>query len=212
MTGRKSYVTMLLIDGITTTWLFANVLYYREFSDFMTFALIKGSSSVSNNLSTGITNIIRPSDFLVFLDVVILIVVLAFKVIKIDMRPVKKRVAMLISLLAVLLFGANLQMAYHDRSGLLTRTFDNNYIVKYLGLNVYTVYDGVKTEQNSAVMDKAKASDLDSVKNWLKKNRMSGNVSYKGVAKGKNVIIFHLESFQQFLIDYKSDASTSPLT
>ncbi|WP_056956506.1 LTA synthase family protein [Lacticaseibacillus pantheris] len=205
MTGRKSYVTMLLIDGITTTWLFANVLYYREFSDFMTFALIKGSSSVSNNLSTGITNIIRPSDFLVFLDVVILIVVLAFKVIKIDMRPVKKRVAMLISLLAVLLFGANLQMAYHDRSGLLTRTFDNNYIVKYLGLNVYTVYDGVKTEQNSAVMDKAKASDLDSVKNWLKKNRMSGNVSYKGVAKGKNVIIFHLESFQQFLIDYKSD-------
>ena len=45
MSGRKSYITMLIIDALTSVWIFANVLYYREFSDFLTFALIKGSGA-----------------------------------------------------------------------------------------------------------------------------------------------------------------------
>jgi lipoteichoic acid synthase len=205
MRGRKSYIALLVVDLITTTWMFANILYYREFSDFMTFALMKGSSSVSNNLGVAIAGIIKPGDFLVFLDLVILILLLIVKGIRMDLRPIKKRFAMLVSVFAVVLFGANLSMAYHDRSGLLTRTFDSNYIVKYLGLNAYTVYDGVKTAQTSAVRAKASASDLKSVKKWIKNNRVAPNVSYSGVAKGKNVFVIHLESFQQFLIDFKYD-------
>ncbi|KRL39869.1 LTA synthase family protein [Lacticaseibacillus manihotivorans] len=205
MRGRKSYIVMLIIDALTSIWLFANVLYYREFSDFLTFALIKGSGAVSNNLSKGIFGIMRPSDWFVFLDLAILIILLATHLIHMDLRPIKKRFALGVSLLAVLLFGANLSMAYSDRSGLLTRTFDNNYIVKYLGLNAYTVVDGVKTARTSATKANAKASDIDSVLNYLKKNKVAPNVEYSGVAKGKNVFIIHLESFQQFLIDFKWD-------
>lgn len=205
MKGRKSYITLLIIDAITSTWLFANILYYREFSDFMTFALMKAGSSVSNNLSKAIFGIMEPSDFLVFVDVIILILLLAFKVVRVNITPIKKRVAMLVTVLACLLFGANLSMAYHDRSGLLTRTFDSNYIVKYLGLNAYTVNDGIKTVQNSAVKANASSSDLKSTLKWIKNNRVAPNVSYKGVAKGKNVFVIHLESFQQFLIDFKYD-------
>lgn len=205
MRGRKSYVVLLVIDMLLSTWLFANILYYREFSDFMTFALMKAGGSVANNLSTAVLGIIRPSDFLVFADVLILILLLAIKAVRVNIKPIKKRVAFLVSALALVLFGANLSMAYHDRSGLLTRTFDNNYIVKYLGLNVYTVYDGVKTAQNSAVKANASSSDLQSTLSWLKNNRVTPNVQYRGVAKGKNVFVIHLESFQQFLIDFKYD-------
>ncbi|WDF82070.1 LTA synthase family protein [Lacticaseibacillus pabuli] len=205
MKGRKSYVALLVVDAITSAWLFANVLYYREFSDFMTFALMKTGGSVSNNLSKAIFGIIQPSDFLVFADVIILILLLAFRVVRVNIDPIKKRVALLVSVLAILLFGANLSMAYHDRSGLLTRTFDSNYIVKYLGLNVYAVNDGVKTAQNSAVKANATSSDLNSTLRWIKNNRVAPNVQYTGVAKGKNVFVIHLESFQQFLIDYKYD-------
>nr|MCG4641982.1 glycerol phosphate lipoteichoic acid synthase [Bifidobacterium bifidum] len=35
------------------------------------------------------------------------------------------------------------------------------------------------------------------------KNYASPNIEYYGQAKGKNIIIIHLESFQQFMIDYK---------
>ncbi|WP_373443518.1 LTA synthase family protein [Lacticaseibacillus paracasei] len=205
MSGRKSYITMLIIDALTSVWLFANVLYYREFSDFLTFALIKGSGAVSNNLNKGIMGIVQPTDFIVFADVLILILLLVFKVIRMDIRPIKKRFALGVSVLAVAMFAANLSMAYSDRSGLLTRTFDNNYIVKYLGLNAYTVVDGVKTAQNSATKANADSSDVKSVLNYLNKNRVTPNAQYTGVAKGKNVFVIHLESLQQFMIDFKWD-------
>lgn len=201
--GRKSYIILTIIDFLTSLWLFANILYYREFSDFLTTTLIKGSGSVSNNLGKSVAGIVKPTDFLVFLDVVILIVLLATKLIKIDLKPIKKVVAGLVSALAVLLFGFNLSMAESDRSGLLTRTFDNNYIVKYLGLNSYAVYDTVKAAKTSAVRANADASDLQSVLKYINANYVPGNPEYTGVAKGKNIFVIHLESLQQFMIDYK---------
>lgn len=203
--GRLSYWLMLLIDTIMSTWLFANILYYREFSDFLSFSIMKGSGSVSNNLGKSLMGILRPSDFLVYADVIILILLLAFHLIRIDPRYFKLRFAGIISVIAVVLFGFNLGMAESNRSGLLTRTFDSNYIVKYLGLEAYTVYDGVKTTQNNAVKAKASNSDIKPVLKFLKKNHADSNIQYKGVAKGKNVFIIHLESLQQFMINYKWD-------
>lgn len=205
MKGRKSYIFLLIIDFLDSVWLFSNILYYREFSDFLTMILIKGSGSVSNNLGKSIMGIVEPTDFLVFLDVLVLILLLSFRVIRMDVKRLKWRIPILVSCLAALLFGANLTLAESDRSGLLTRTFDNNYIVKYLGLNAFNVYDVVKTTKTSAVKSKAKSSDLDSIKNYMKANYAKPNVEYSGVAKGKNVFIIHLESFHQYLIDYKWD-------
>ncbi len=203
--GKKSYIIMLIIDFLTTTWLFANILYYREFSDFLTFNLIKGTSSVSNNLNKGIAGIVKPSDFLVYLDIVILIVLLVTRIMKIDKRALKIRYAAAIEVLGVVLLGLDLSMSYNDRSGLLTRTFDNNYIVKYLGLNTYAVYDGIRTERVDAAKRTATKADLAEVEKYVKDHAISPNVQYHGIAKGKNVFIIHLESFQQFLIDYKWD-------
>ncbi|MGR3742057.1 LTA synthase family protein [Companilactobacillus sp. DQM5] len=205
MKGRKSYIYLLIIDVISSIWLFSNILYYREFSDFLTMTLIKGSGSVGNNLGKSIAGIIVPTDFLVFLDLVILILLLSIKLIKVDVRKLNWKIPTIITCLSFLLFGANLSLAQADRSGLLTRTFDNNYIVKYLGLNSYVVYDGVKTAKTQAVKASANSSDLKSVKKYMNANYVSPNVEYSGVAKGKNVFIIHLESFQQFLIDFKWD-------
>lgn len=201
--GRLSYWLMSIINFLLSTWLFANILYYREFSDFITFNLIKGSSATSNNLGKSLVEIIRPSDFFVYIDVVILVVVLLTHLIRVDMRYFKVRYAVTITALGFVLFGVNLGMAESNRSQLLTRTFDNNYIVKYLGLQAYTIYDGIKTGQNNAIKSKASANQLKPVRKFLKSNYASPNIQYYGTAKGKNVFIIHLESFQQFLIDYK---------
>ena len=201
--GRKSYWIMVIIDFLLSLWLFSNILYYREFSDFLSTSIIKTSGSTSDNLGKSIAGITKGTDFLVFLDVVIIVLLIAFKVFKIDVRRLKLKVSLLIEGLAVVLIGTNLTMAQKDRSGLLTRTFDNNYIVKYLGLNAFAVYDGVKTAQNNAIMAKANHSDLKTVQSYIKKNYIAPNPEYYGVAKNKNVLVIHLESFHQFLIDYK---------
>ncbi|MDU6570543.1 MAG: LTA synthase family protein [Lactobacillus johnsonii] len=201
--GRKSYWIMVIIDFLLSLWLFSNILYYREFSDFLSTSIIKTSGSTSDNLGKSIAGITKGTDFLVFLDAVIIVLLIAFKVFKIDVRRLKLKVSLLIEGLAVVLISTNLTMAQKDRSGLLTRTFDNNYIVKYLGLNAFAVYDGVKTAQNNAIMAKANHSDLKTVQSYIKKNYIAPNPEYYGVAKNKNVLVIHLESFQQFLIDYK---------
>ncbi|WEV37387.1 LTA synthase family protein [Lactobacillus sp. ESL0677] len=201
--GRKSYWIMIAIDLVLSLWLFANILYYREFSNFLSLSIIKTSGSTADNLGKSIVGITRATDFLALLDVAIIVALLCSKLIKYDLRPLKFKFNVLVEALAVLMIGLNLLMAQKDRSGLLTRTFDNNYIVKYLGMNEYAVYDGFKTAQTSAQMAKANVSDLGSVQKYLKANYVKPNPQYTGVAKGKNVLVIHLESFQQFLIGYK---------
>ena len=201
--GRKSYWIMIAIDFVLSLWLFANILYYREFSNFLSLSIIKTSGSTADNLGKSIVGITRVTDFLAFVDIALIIFLMVSKVVKYDLRPLKLRFNLLLEGIAVLLIGVNLLMAQKDRSGLLTRTFDNSYIVKYLGINEYAVYDTFKTAQTSEQMAKANVSDLQSVKKYLKVNYVKPNSAYTGVAKGKNVLVIHLESFQQFLIGYK---------
>ena len=201
--GRKSYWIMIAIDFVISLWLFANILYYREFSNFLSLSIIKTSGSTADNLGKSIVGITRVTDFLAFVDIALIIFLMVSKVVKYDLRPLKLKFNLLLEGIAVLLIGVNLLMAQKDRSGLLTRTFDNSYIVKYLGINEYAVYDAFKTAQTSEQMAKANVSDLQSVKKYLKVNYVKPNSAYTGVAKGKNVLVIHLESFQQFLIGYK---------
>ncbi|PWF99888.1 LTA synthase family protein [Levilactobacillus bambusae] len=203
--GKLSYWLMLIIDFLESSWIFANVVYYREFSDFMSMSVITGSGSTQNNLGKSLAAIVRPFDFFVYVDIIVLIVLLATRVIKIDYRPFKRRYALSITVLSFALMFGEYGLANSDRSGLLTRTFDNNYLVKYLGLNEYAAFNAYTTQKESQTRAHASASDLNSVIKYLKKNRVSPNISYYGKEKGKNVFVIHLESFQQFLIDYKVD-------
>ena len=201
--GRKSYWILIATDVVLSLWLFANILYYREFSNFLSLSIIKTSGSTADNLGKSIVGITRATDFLTFIDIAFVIILMVSKIVKYDLRPLKLKFNLLLEGIAVLLIGINLMMAQKDRPGLLTRTFDNSYIVKYLGMNEYAVYDAFKTAQTSEQMAKANVSDLQAVKKYLKLNYVKPNSAYTGVAKGKNVMVIHLESFQQFLIGYK---------
>ncbi len=91
--------------------------------------------------------------------------------------------------------GGEYALASTDRSGLLTRTFDNNYIVKYLGLNEYAAFSAYQTQKESATRSQAKASDMNSILKYLKNNRAASNIKYFGKAKGKNVFYYSSGKF-----------------
>ncbi|GEK28305.1 LTA synthase family protein [Furfurilactobacillus siliginis] len=201
--GKLAYWLMLIIDALQSIWLFANILYYREFSDFLSVGIVKGSGSVDNNLGKSLAGILHGTDLLVFLDILVLIILLLVKVIKVDKRPIKKRFAATMTIFSVALMMVDYGMSVKDRSGLLTRTFDNNYIVKYLGLNEYAAFNAYQTHQQASGRSHASKADLKSVQQYLKENPAGENFQYFGKEQGKNVFVFHLESFQQFLVDYK---------
>lgn len=200
---RRAYIALFVLYLLATALLYSNVIYYREFTDFLTVNTMLGAKSVAGGLNTSAFALTSFADIFYILDFIILLGLLLSKQVKMDPRPFKKRYAFAMTVLSVAIFGANLSIAESNRPQLLTRTFDRNYIVKYLGLNVFTVYDGIKTAQANQVKANADSSDMDEVISYLNEHRAAANTATFGSAKGKNVIYIHLESFQQFLIDYK---------
>ncbi|WP_071131927.1 LTA synthase family protein [Enterococcus timonensis] len=198
-----SYLTMLVIYIGLSVLIYANASYYREFTDFITINTMLGAGAVSSGLGESALRLLRPHDILYFLDVVLIPVLLILKKIKIDPKPLRARVALAFSVLGALLFSANLSLAEADRPQLLGRTFSRDYMVKYLGLNFFTAYDGYQTYQTNQVRAEASPNDLLDVENYVDDHYAAPDENLFGLAEGKNVIYIHLESFQQFLIDYQ---------
>lgn len=200
-----SYWLAFILFLINTILLYANVIYYRQFTDFMTLNTILGSSKVASGLSASSLALAKGYDVIYFLDIISLAYLLGRHKITIDSRFFKPRQAFAITSLAFLGFIVNLTLSEVSRPQLLIRTFDRNYMVKYLGLDAFTVYDAVKTTKNNQVRAQANSYDINPILEYRDAHYAKPNADYFGVAKGKNVIVLHLESFQQFLIDFKVD-------
>ncbi|KRM37275.1 sulfatase domain protein [Lactobacillus hamsteri DSM 5661 = JCM 6256] len=198
-----SYIGMLVMDFLNTVLLFANVLYYRQFSDFLTIKTIMNTGKVAPGLGKSAVSLLHPTDIFIWLDLIIIIALLILKKIKIDQKSYGLSTPFAITSFGMFLLGLNMFLAESSRPRLLRNTFDRSYVVKYLGLDTYTAYDGIKSAQSVQVTKNANASDLNKILNYTQKNYSAPNSAMFGKEKGKNVIIIHLESFQQFLINLK---------
>ncbi|MGD6950100.1 glycerol phosphate lipoteichoic acid synthase, partial [Bacillus mobilis] len=67
----------------------------------------------------------------------------------------------------------------------------------------YTIYDAVQSTKSTAQRAFADSNDVTEVINFTKSNHAKPNEKYFGAGEGMNVIYLHLESIQNFLIDYK---------
>lgn len=200
---KAAYRTMLFIYALASILLFSNVVYYREFTDFITINTLLGAGKVASGLGESALRLFRPYDLLFVADLVIFPLLFWRKKITREEKPVRARMAFAMTALSVMIFSGNLFMAEADRPELLTRTFSRDYLVKYLGINAFTVYDGIQTYNTNQVRAEASPNDLKDVESYVKGHYAKPNPDTYGLAKGRNVIYIHLESTQQFLIDYK---------
>lgn len=184
-------------------WLISNSIYYREFTDFVTVNTMLASSKVSAGLGAAALELFRPWDVIYILDFPILAFFFLKKWIRMDNRPFNKRASFAVTSLSAMLFSANLFLAEIDRPELLTRGFSNYYVVRALGLPAFLGYSANQTYATNKERSKASEADLKPVEEYIQQHYAKPNPEYFGMAKGRNVIYIHLESFQQFLIDYK---------
>ncbi|WP_051237719.1 LTA synthase family protein [Lacticigenium naphthae] len=208
---KKSKLTLLFIYLLLTLLLYSNIMYYREFTDFLTVGTIVGSGNVSGGLFASSLALFKPQDLLYWGDFLFL-AVYAFKTKRSDStEKATKLKPILVLTSAILLFVGNLTLAEIDRPQLLTRTFDRNYIVKYLGINFYAGYDSYKTLQNNQIKASADESDMSTVLNYVQEHHAQPDPDMFGSIAGKNLIYIELESIQQFLIDYQLEDENGEL-
>ncbi|WP_290438400.1 LTA synthase family protein [Planococcus maritimus] len=202
--GMRKYWALLSIYLGMSILLYANIVYYRFFSDFITLPTLFQTQNFGD-LGGSVLTLIQPLDILFFADVLLLGTLILSKRMEKDMRTIKKRMALPLIAAALLISLFNLSLAESDRPDLLTRGFDRTYIVKYLGMYNYALYDTVESLKASSQRVMADSDDNTEVLNYTKSNYASPNEAYFGAAEGMNVIYLHLESFQTFLIDYELD-------
>ncbi|MFJ7697242.1 LTA synthase family protein [Lysinibacillus fusiformis] len=200
--GKRKYTSLVVVYTLMSILLYANIVYYRFFSDFITLPTLSQTQNFGD-LGGSVLSLLKPYDILFFVDVFVMFYLRFSKRIQKDTHRFGYKKAMAIITCALAISILNLGLAEANRPQLLTRGFDRNYIVKYLGMYNYTIYDSVETMKASSQRALADSSDITEVINYTKSNYAKPNANYFGKAKGMNVIYLHLESFQNFLIDYK---------
>ncbi|HWL23588.1 MAG TPA: LTA synthase family protein [Ureibacillus sp.] len=200
--GRLKYISLVVMYMLMSILLYANAVYYRFFSDFITLPTIFQTQNFGD-LGGSVQSLLQPYDILFFVDLLLLIYLCLTKKIQKDFTRVSFKKVTAVITFVIAISAVNLGLANADRPQLLTRGFDRNYIVKYLGMYNYTIYDANETIMASSQRALADSDDITEVINYTKSNYAVPNKEYFGAAKDMNVIYIHLESFQNFLIDYK---------
>jgi lipoteichoic acid synthase len=194
-------IIMIVTHFLLSFLLYANIVYYRFFNDFITVPVLMQTKTNSGQLGDSAFSLMSPFDIFYFTDTIILII-LAMKVFN-KLTETNKKSFKIVLLFSITVFLFNLGLAEKDRPQLLTRSFDRNYLVKYLGTYNFTIYDAIQNIKSSSQRALADSSDITDVENYRKANYAQPNPVYFGKAKGMNVIYVSLESFQNFMIDYK---------
>ncbi|WP_070120990.1 LTA synthase family protein [Bacillus marinisedimentorum] len=202
--GRAQQYALVAINFLMSFLLYANIAYYRFFNDFITVPVLMQAKKNGGQLGGSALALMSPLDILYFADTILLLAIVLMK--KVETQPkLAARPLTGLFVAAMLIFSVNLGLANIDRPQLLTRTFDRNYIVKYLGAYNFTIYDIFLNTKSTTQRAMADSNDIAEVENFVKANHARPNPKYFGKAKDMNVIYISLESLQNFVLDYRVD-------
>src|SRR5699024_3974391 len=123
------------------------------------------------------------TDLLYLVDIVILITVYRLSRKDWSIERMKIRKPLLIIATGVIVFSINLGLAEADRPQLLKRTFDRNYIVKYLGIYNFSIYDTIQSLQTSTQRVLADSNDITEIENYTKNKYAEPNPELFGTGK-----------------------------
>lgn len=180
--------------------IFANLVFYRQFTDFITIPQLFMGSNMSD-LGSSILTLIKPYDLLLFLDAGV-IWYLSKKQEKDLSVNYFKRGKVFALAVSLLLLAGNFFLAEMERPQLFTRAFDREYLVKNIGVFNYHVYDLVIHSKAESQRVFADGNELPEIQDYIDENVKLNdqNSDMFGAAEGKNVIFINAESIQDFVI------------
>src|SRR5699024_128 len=146
--GKRAGIWIIVIDSLMTFFLYANVVFYRFNSDFITLPTLTQTSNFGS-LGGSIVDLATWHDLFYVVDLIILIVLFVKTRNFCSNERLQIRKPFLILAGCVIFFTVNLSLAEIDRPQLLKLTFDRNYIVKYLGAYNFAIYDAIQNVKTS---------------------------------------------------------------
>lgn len=181
--------------------LFLNLIFYRNFTDFITIpVLFQGNNAA--DLTGSFLTLLHIEDIFIFADVA-LVWYLSRQ--KFDLTvKLPKRGKIAATAVTFLLLAGNVVLAEIERPMLFVRAFDREYLVKNIGIYNYHLYDATMQTKTKAQRVFADGSEISEIETYLKEtspDQANKDSELYGIAEDKNVIFVSVESFQNFLFD-----------
>ena len=201
MTDFKQRLVFTIGLALSSFVLYTNVVYYRFFSDFITLPVLFQTKNFGDLGGSALSLMNGLHDVLYFSDTILLFLYCFWT--KKHIVKLNRKYATMTTLLCLgVLSFLNLSFAEKERPQLLTRTFDREMLVRFLGVYNYHIYDSVLYFTSNAQRALADSDELTDIKTFTSGRNTLSNDTYFGSAKGKNVILISLESTQTFAMDY----------
>ncbi|MFC4778842.1 LTA synthase family protein [Paenibacillus sp. GCM10023252] len=195
---KNKLLMYLIVNLLITILFFTLIVYYRHFGIIPTYHVLEQANQVGA-VKKSIFSVIHPKYLLIYMDILILAYVLLRRKIAVGWklafaaRTSRKTVAAVFS---VALFACMLNILPH------TGSINETVKAEQMGILNYEAYSLLANNENTPIE-----------KNLITQSSINGVKGIKepaapvmfGKAKGKNVIILQMESFQNFLIDLKID-------
>lgn len=193
--NRVRPISLMVIYVLITGLLFANLLYYRFYIDFVTVSVLLQISNVGG-LGASTVELLSPYDVFLFVDIFLLSwIIFSSKKKKQIKMPMKKKYA--ITSLGLIAFTISLGVIQNPH---LLSGYNRDQLVKTVGIYNYQVINmihGVKAPVEKEFSD---ATDAKSVSQYIKQKNHERTDLF-GIAKGKNIVLISLESTQDFVIN-----------
>jgi len=203
--GRLRFWYLFCFDLILSLLMVGDLMYYRGFGSFLSPYLFSQTSNLENLLAS-VVSMLRPIDALFFSDFIILLP--AAKKIASFFQAAKRRV-----LVFSLLFVLSISTIYYQHYQLDIKELGEDYLFNVAwvanqtmtnlspaGYHLYDLYNYQKDSQPHIL----KPAELEDIRHWLaaKAENLPDN-AYKGILKGKNLVVIQVESLENFVINQK---------
>ncbi|HFE9684060.1 TPA: LTA synthase family protein [Clostridium perfringens] len=207
--NKGKFFSLIIVDLFITLITVMDIWYFRGFQTVPSVMLLKQTANL-DNLGDSIFSMASPYDLLFFVDFIILII--AFIIFRKSFKNCKSNwkgtlVVLLISIcyIGYVPFNVNVLKRENVRNSYLFSNYDPTNTVEYFSPIGYHIFDVYNVYKNSKPY-KMTAEDESKIKEYYDfKNENLPDNEFKGMFKGKNLIVIQVESLEDFVINKKVD-------
>ena len=205
---RARNITGIVINVIFSILLFADNLYYNYSNNVLSIMQITNIQYGEEIMST-LPMLIRPSQILYFIDLILLLIGFISRFIKIKKtEKVKKINNIPIKILAgILCFSLLFMNCVYSNGMVVEAPYNRDTQIKeatIFGFHVSDIANSFNTKKQAKYKNKDEMlADYNLLKEEYNNEYENFESIYKGSMKGKNVIILQLESLQEFVVNKK---------
>ncbi len=207
--NKGKFFSLIIVDLFITLITVMDIWYFRGFQTVPSLMLLKQTANL-DNLGDSIFSMASPYDLLFFVDFIILII--AFIIFRKSFKNCKSNwkgtlIVLLVSIcyIGYVPFNINILKRENVRNSYLFSNYDPTNTVEYfspIGYHIFDIYNVYKNSKPYKMTDEDEAK----IKEYYDfKNENLPDNEFKGMFKGKNLLVIQVESLEDFVINQKVD-------